>query len=341
MIKVMIKGFKLYNHNKWPREKMIEYSNKRMREMIKHAYRSSNFYKTLYKSAGIKYEDLDNIPIEELPIINKEIVRNNFFDIVTDHISREDIEKAMESSELMIRVGKYILVHTSGSTGKPCNFLYDKEAIDMIEANMVRISMGGRKAIELKDFPIKVLYVAAVGSGYAATTLAMNGIKRYKAKSVILNVGEPIATWKEKIKNFTPSYVAGYPSCVKILADMQKRGEINIKPKKIITGGEPLSKEVCEYLASVFDADIIDYYGCTESIFLGVGSSWYEGIYLMDDMNYVEVDEFGRLVITPLHNKIFPLIRYRLNDVVEGFDKAYNGFLPYTILTGWWEEKRK
>jgi phenylacetate-CoA ligase len=239
---------------------------------------------------------------------------------------------AMKNSELMVRIGKYILVHTSGSTGKPCNFLYDIDALDMIEANMVRISIGGKKEIGWSDFPIKVLYVASVGSGYASTVLAMNGIKKYRAKSMVLNAADPIDTWKDKIKNFNPNYLAGYPSCIKILADMQQRGEINIKPKKIITGGEPLRKEISNYLSSVFDADVIDYYGCTESIFLGMGTSWYEGMYLMDDMNYVEVDEFGRLIITPLYNKIFPLIRYRLNDVVEGFDREYKGPLPYTHI---------
>lgn len=332
MIKVMMEGFKLYNHNKWPREKIMEYSSKRMREMIKHAYTSSNFYKTLYKRAGIEYKDLDAVPIEELPVIDKEMIRNNFFDIVTDSISSKEIEMAVKNSELMVRIGKYILVHTSGSTGKPCNFLYDIDALDMIEANMVRISIGGKKEIGWSDFPIKVLYVASVGSGYASTVLAMNGIKKYRAKSMVLNAADPIDTWKDKIKNFNPNYLAGYPSCIKILADMQQRGEINIKPKKIITGGEPLSKEVSSYLSSVFDADVIDYYGCTESIFLGMGTTWYEGMYLMDDMNYVEVDEFGRLIITPLYNKIFPLIRYRLNDVVEGFDREYKGPLPYTHI---------
>jgi len=332
MIKVMMEGFKLYNHNKWPREKIMEYSSKRMREMIKHAYTSSNFYKTLYKRAGIEYKDLDAVPIEELPVIDKEMIRNNFFDIVTDSISSKEIEMAMKNSELMVRIGKYILVHTSGSTGKPCNFLYDIDALDMIEANMVRISIGGKKEIGWSDFPIKVLYVASVGSGYASTVLAMNGIKKYRAKSMVLNAADPIDTWKDKIKNFNPNYLAGYPSCIKILADMQQRGEINIKPKKIITGGEPLSKEISNYLSSVFDADVIDYYGCTESIFLGMGTSWYEGMYLMDDMNYVEVDEFGRLIITPLYNKIFPLIRYRLNDVVKGFDREYKGPLPYTYI---------
>jgi phenylacetate-CoA ligase len=332
MIKVFLKGFELLSHNKWSRERILAYSERKMREIIKYAYKSSRFYREFYTSHGIKEEDLNVIPIEKLPMIDKDLVRDNFFEIMTSDISKEDIEDAVKKDELVVKVGKYILVHTSGTTGKPCNFLYDKEGIDTIEANMVRISVGGKNSIELKDFPIKVLYIAALGSGYAATTLAMNGIKKYRAKSVVVDIKEPIDTWKEKIESFKPVYVAGYPSCIKILADMKEKGEIDIKPKKVITGGEPLTKEVKEYLASVFDADIIDYYGCTESIFLGMGSSWYEGMYLMDDMNYVEVDELGRLIITPLYNKVFPLIRYRLKDVVEGFDKFHKGVLPYTYI---------
>ncbi|MEQ2129483.1 AMP-binding protein [Caldanaerobacter subterraneus KAk] len=332
MIKMFLKGFELLSHNKWSRERVLKYSERKMREIVKYAYNSSRFYKKFYTEHGIKEKDLDVIPIEELPMIDKDLVRDNFFEIITGNISMKDIENAIKSDELMVKVGKYILVHTSGSTGKPCNFLYDEEGLDTIEANMVRISVGGKNSIELKDFPIKVLYIAAVGSGYAATTLAMSGIKKYKAKSIVVDIKEPIDTWKGKIESFKPVYVAGYPSCVKILADMKEKGEIDIKPKKVITGGEPLNKEVKEYLASVFDADIIDYYGCTESIFLGMGSSWYEGMYLMDDMNYVEVDELSRLIITPLYNKAFPLIRYRLKDVVEGFDKFHKGVLPYTYI---------
>ncbi|MDI6605477.1 MAG: hypothetical protein QME35_10160 [Thermoanaerobacteraceae bacterium] len=163
MIKVMMEGFKLYNHNKWRREKIMEYSSKHMKEMIKYAYTFSNFYKTLYKGTGIKYEKLDNISIGELPVIDKEMVRNNFFDIVTDSISHREIEMAMKNSELMVRIGKYILVHTSGSTGKPCNFLYDVDALDMIEANMVRKNGG-------KDF-LHPLFI---------DDLEVDGIKEYQ-----------------------------------------------------------------------------------------------------------------------------------------------------------------
>ena len=65
---------------------------------------------------------------------------------------------------------------------------------------------------------------------------------------------------------------------------------------------------------------------------VGAGSSWYQGMYLFDDMNYVEVDDKGHLILTPLYNPLFPLIRYRLDDLVEGFSRTGRGELPFTHI---------
>ncbi|WP_244262313.1 hypothetical protein [Thermoanaerobacter wiegelii] len=62
----------------------------------------------------------------------------------------------------------------------------------MIEANMARISIGDKKEIGWRDFHIKTLYIASVGSGYASTVLAMNGIKKYWPESVVLNARGPM-----------------------------------------------------------------------------------------------------------------------------------------------------
>ncbi|WP_223156816.1 AMP-binding protein [Thermosediminibacter oceani] len=247
-------------------------------------------------------------------------------------VEKQRGEQDAHDSRLIVRLGRYTLVHTSGSTGKPCNFLYNDSAITQVVANMVRLSLGGKAKIRLWDFPVRVLFVASVGRGYASTTLALNGIKKYNAKSLILNVQDPLESWPEKIQEFDPNYLAGYPSCIQIVADMQAKGSIHIRPKKVITGGEPITVERARYFQEVFGCDIIDYYACTESLALGAGASWYDGIYLFDDMNYCEVDEFGRLIVTVLYNEVFPLIRYRLNDVVLGFTRGPVGPLPYTRI---------
>ena len=46
-----------------------------------------------------------------------------------------------------------------------------------------------------------------------------------------------------------------------------------------------MGKEEMRRLSELFGGDVINYYGCTESILIGAGASWYDGIYLFDDLN--------------------------------------------------------
>ena len=332
ILKLVVRGAEFYYDSKFSREKIQNYSLKKFRQTVKYAYKYSKFYKKYYSSNGIKYKDLDNIDPKEIPLMSKQLVIENFYDIATRKINPLSIKKALKSKELLPRAGRYFLVHTSGSTGTPCNFLYDRNAIVNLESNFIRLSIGGKNPIGFRDFPIRSVYIAPVGSGYACTALALNGLKAYHAKGIVLDASKPLSEWKSIINNYSPNYLSGYPSCIRMAAELQEEGEIKFKPKKIITGGEPLNHETAVYFSNLFGADIIDYYGCTESILLGAGASWYEGLYLFDDLNYYETDSRNRLIITPLYNKIFPLVRYQLNDMVEGFTKEKYGTLPFTHI---------
>lgn len=326
-------GRLLYKHNSCSREEILKYSEDKFRAVVKNAYKASEFYKGLYSSKGIEYGDLDKVNITDLPIINKNCIKDNFFQFPTKPITKDVIEKATNKETLLPKFKDRYIVHTSGSTGVPTNFLYDKRALMILEANFVRLTVqGGERRVGFSDFPIKSLYIAPVGSGYACTALAIFGMEKYKCKSVIINAQKPLDEWVSLIKDYNPLYLSGYPSCLNLVASLQEEGRININPKKIITGGEPLTKDATDYYRRVFGADVIDYYGCTESIFIGAGSSYYDGIYLYDDLNYTEIDEKNRLIVTPLYNRAFPLIRYQLTDIMEGYTKNQYGKLPYTHI---------
>lgn len=300
--------------------------------MMKHAFHKSGFYHELYRSWGLKDSDLEHVPVSQLPVITKKMVRNNFYKIAVKSVNPTAVRRVLSSDDLLPRLGDRYLVHTSGSTGQPANFLYGRHALNVIEANFARMCLGGDNSLSLKDLPLKNLYIAPVGSGYACTTLAMFGMKQYKCKSVVINAQTPIANWKKEIKDYKPSFLSGYPSCLALVAKLQERGEVSIAPKKIITGGEPVTSETRDYLKRVFGGDVIDFYGCTESILIGAGNGQHEGMYLFDDVNFLEVDEKNRLIITPLYNREFPLVRYQLTDVMEGFTKEQYGDLPFSHI---------
>ena len=331
MIGIAYNGLKYNRHCHWSRADILALSMRLFRKTVKSAYLRSPFYREFYASLGIRYKDLSHLDPSDLPIIDKETVRYNFDRIANIAIPKKALSKGPEYFRLLPGIG--YLVHTSGSTGKPCSFLYSQSAVTALEANFVRLSIaGGQNQITFHDFPIKSLYISSVGRGYASMLLAQNGLKSYHAQSVIVEASTPLDEWPDKIGNFAPNYLSGYPSCINILSEMQRDGKLNIHPKKIITGGEPIGKEEMRRFSELFGSDVINYYGCTESILIGAGASWHDGLYLFDDLNFLETDSYNRLIITPLTNHAFPLIRYRLNDIVEGFTKDFVPPLPFTHI---------
>ena len=292
---------------------------------LDYAWRKTRFYPDYWKRHGIEYGDLKFIKPEEIPFITKEDVRNNFEEIATS--------PTPENGRNQDSFSRTFVVHSSGSTGEPMQFLYGKNALAAVEANFVRLSnLGGKNRIGWNDFPIRNIHVASVGTGYASSLLLTSGLAKYHAQCTLLKASDPLDEWVETIGHMQPNYISGYPSCIAILLDLQKKGLISLHPLKVITGGEPLGSSLKSELENVFQADIIDFYGCCESLLIGAGSSWYTGMYLFDDMNYTETDDDGHLIVTPLYNPAFPLIRYRLDDLVHGFSRSFSGPLPFTHI---------
>ena len=67
------------------------------------------------------------------------------------------------------------------------------------------------------------------------------------------------------------------------------------------------------YLESLFHTHVINFYGASESLALGVETDPKEGMLLFDDMNVVETGDDG-IYLTCLYNFAQPLIRYHLSD---------------------------
>jgi phenylacetate-CoA ligase len=98
----------LADFDTWPLEKKLEYQRQEFIKFISYAYENSKFYRRLYKDINIasikSVEDL-----KALPIVNKEMLRENIADVVT--IPRKG---AVEG-------------HTGGTTGKSLVVLNTRE----------------------------------------------------------------------------------------------------------------------------------------------------------------------------------------------------------------------
>lgn len=173
----------------------------------------------------------------------------------------------------------------------------------------------------------KIAYLAATDGRYGGAMAVGDGISNLKLEQLFLDIKTPLNEWVENINKFKPDIIIGYPSAIKILVTLIEDKQINIKAKRVISCGEPLVTNLRQYFEENFKCPVINFYGASESIAIGVEKDAVEGMYLFDDMNYIEIEK-GSMYITSLYNFSQPLIRYKISDtlaVKEGIGK-----IPFT-----------
>ena len=95
----------------WSRQEIEQYQWRQLEALLKHAYQNVPFYRRIFDERGLKPEQIQNFDdFRQLPFLTKELVRNNFDDLVARNYSKS----------------KQLSVITGGSTGNPLLLYYEK-----------------------------------------------------------------------------------------------------------------------------------------------------------------------------------------------------------------------
>ena len=64
---------------------------------LRFTWENSSFYRALYGEHGIREADLDQVSLQDLPIVSKQMIRENYDEVVTDaRIRFADLEEWLE-----------------------------------------------------------------------------------------------------------------------------------------------------------------------------------------------------------------------------------------------------
>lgn len=321
--------FQLKNNEKKSRKYILYLREKKFRKILKFAYKNSKFYHDLYSSHGISFDDLDTINIEKLPVIDKEVIMDNFDKLViVDNVTLREIKNFLDINKTTndLFKNKYHVIHSSGSSGKVGIFLYSKKDWNRIYPSVLRIH-------NLKLRRIKSVFFGATDGHYSSVSFfswSQKGFLKIFNKSMILEIKKPIEEHIEKLNQFKPDVVCGYFSGLKILANYQENGLLKLSPNIILNTGEGINHKDKEYITRIFNAPMVNSYGISECGNFGIGKDEYGGIALNDDLVFVEIKE-DHILITNLFNETQPLIRYRLEDYLTLSKNAPVDF-PFTVV---------
>lgn len=338
-IKVLLDLWKLKQDEKKTVDEIAELQKRKLDKLLRYAYEHSEYYRKSFENAGITAENLNSKPLSSFPSIDKSILLTQFDKLVTvSNLKQEEIRRFDEHEKLDRKPfkGKYHIVHSSGSTGKPGFFVYDRTAWNSMLLGIIRGALWNMSMPQILKFLIskpRVVYIAATDGRYGGAMAVGDGIDGVGAEQIYLDVKTPLDKWVIKVKKFNPNIIIGYPSAIKILAELVQKGDVKLNIRRVVSCGEPLGASLRKYLEDIFQADVINFYGASESLSLGVESDPKEGMLLFDDMNIVEIEN-GAMYLTCLYNFAQPLIRYRLSDSLTLKRPDKDSRYPFTRAVG-------
>lgn len=318
-LKTLIDLYRLKKQSGMSAPKMRILQEKKLRQMLHHAWDHSPYYRRTFEAAGITKEQIAQLPLSCFPTIDKKTLLEHFDELVTpsDLTQRELREfDSLKSADRKPYKGKYHVVHSSGSTGKPGYFVYDEDAWNTMLLGIIRAALWNMSMSRILSLLMKrprIVYIAATDGRYGGAMAVGDGIDGVGASQLYLDIKTPLDEWIHNIREFKPNIIIGYPSAVKILAGLVEAGSVDTDVMRVISCGEPLDPGLRKYLETIFRAEVINFYGSSESLALGVETDPEKGMLLFDDMNLIEI-ESGVMYLTCLYNFAQPLIRYRLSD---------------------------
>ena len=298
------------------RSGILQQQENRFRRLLKYAVHHSDFYREYYGDHGITSEDIESIAITDLPVIDKNVMMDNFDDLVVpEELTKELVENFLEFSPAPDTTiyDKYRIIHSSGTTGKVGYYIYNQREWDFIKAISLRIFPH----FGLK--PKTYVFIGAADGHYAGICLFLSPVnspeKFFYRDYRVLDINYPLEQYIEALNKANPDVITGYSTGIGMLAELQRYGKLSLRPHTVVCGGEPIQPETEELIHEVWNCELINYYAASESLILGVERPDLNGFYLFDDVNYIEFRD-DHILLTNLYNYTQPLIRYRMNDIL-------------------------
>src|SRR5664280_1693905 len=98
------------------------------RNFLRFTWENSPFYRNLYGGNGIRTADLDRISLSDLPIVTKQMVSENYDEMVTDtRISSAALEEwlANDHDPRSRFLREFLVIHTTGTSGSRIKVIYE------------------------------------------------------------------------------------------------------------------------------------------------------------------------------------------------------------------------
>lgn len=285
--------------------------NNRISRLLNLSYETVPYYNNVFNKIGLNsFCDITYDQFKKIPVINKETIKTYGIKNFIDNNYLDDDNNLIESNSIHYE-------HTSGTTGEQMQILWKEN--EYFFSTMEH----WKKRFE----------IANILPNSKCCCVCYDDPRFYKVSQNKFEINRRLLTYNSAIRylkhciDFSPEWIYMPSSVLAYLVFVAQREKIafnqtNVRYIELAT--EPVLPYYRNIIEKYFNLKSYNMYGCQETN--GIAFECERGnMHIMEDNVFLEIiDEnnfscgkktWGNICVTGYYNTLFPIIRYKLNDI--------------------------
>jgi phenylacetate-CoA ligase len=303
------RAFKTYlddlKRSEWiSKEKMLDYQNRKIIQLIKHAYNTVPFYKSLYDEYGVDISQVQTIDdLSQLPILSKKQVKAAGDQLLSSNFKKQRLIKTL----------------TSGTTGMPLEIYQTKDSINLQWAIFWRAR--ARFGLTIHDRHLMFGARMPISHNHQAPPFWRHDYFNNRVYISTNHIHEKTVNSVVDYLNSTHfDFFVGYPTAIYNFARLIKEKNLRLynRPKIVVFSSDTVLTKQEEIISEVFGVPVTEFYGMVE--FAGTMSKCEHERFHVDhehcfiENHQIDNSKSHKLIMTGWGNYAMPFIRYDVGD---------------------------
>jgi len=287
-------------------EQFRAYQFSELHQVIRRAYETVPYYRTLMEVYGLHPEQLRSLDdIRRLPMLTAEEIRKHHQELLSDDLLWSFSEPAMNQV-----------------SGVPVPFHYDLYNLGFEAALMRRQYRwaGLGRWDRIATLKSERITASQLRKGiFWHFSLAENRLRMSAHHLSVNNAGRYIRA----LRYYQPRALDGYPSVLYVLSKVMLQKNIRFAMAAVLTSSETLLPAQRSVIQKAFSSPVFDYYDMKERA-AAIHTCEYGRYHIIPEYSLVELitndetkGDYVEIVGTSLTNRAMPMIRYRAGDLVK------------------------
>lgn len=335
--RVLLQRRTFRRRERWTQSQVRDHQQRQLATLRAFASTRSPFYQRFHHG-------LERAPLQELPVLTKATLMDNFDELSTDPAVRlaalAQYLKELHSNDRF--AGRYWVSATSGSSGRKSIIPSNPHEWAMTIASYARANewAGIKSGLTRR---VSMAVVSSTTAWHQSSRVAATVRSPFFATER-LDAATPLPEIVARLNTLQPDVLIGYASMIRALAHEQLAGRLRITPRAVNSSSEVLSTEARALATRAWQVPPFNVYAATETG--GIAADCHDhGMHLFDDLLITEVvdtdcrpvplEQTGdRLLVTVLSSRTIPLIRYELTDRIRLAAEPCPCPLPFRLVAG-------